>query len=72
MVKKEELVRKFILMRNNKEIELADPNRSFSPDAVMAFYSNSYPELTTSTVEGPTYRNDCLEFRFKTTVGTKG
>lgn len=72
MITKEKLPRKFILSRNNKEIELADPNENFSPDEVMAFYSNNYPELATSTIEGPKYSDDGLEYRFKTTVGTKG
>ena len=43
-----------------------------SPDQVMTFYSNTYPELTTSAVHGPTYDNDKVVYRFNTTVGTKG
>jgi len=52
--------------------ELADPNIAMSPDDVMAFYSNTYPELTTSTVQGPKVMEDRIEYEFKTVVGTKG
>ena len=54
------------------ENTLADPNISFSPDEVMNFYSNTYPELTTSTVHGPEIDDDKAVYEFKTTVGTKG
>lgn len=52
--------------------ELSDPGISMSPDEVMSFYSNTYPELTTSTVHGPTIEGDTAVYEFKTTVGTKG
>ncbi len=55
-----------------KERVLADPDPSMSPDEVMAFYSNQYPELTTSNVFGPKIENDNAVYEFKTTVGTKG
>ena len=55
-----------------KERVLADPDPSMSPDEVMAFYSNQYPELTTSNVFGPKIENDNAAYEFKTTVGTKG
>lgn len=51
---------------------LPDPNPSLSPEEVMAFYSNQYPELTTSNVFGPKIENDQAVYEFKTTVGTKG
>lgn len=53
-------------------IELSDPDPNMSPDDVMSFYSNTYPELTTSTVHGPTMTGETAEYVFKTTVGTKG
>ena len=43
-----------------------------TPDAVMHFYSHSYPELTTATVQGPEIRDDRSVYTFKTTLGTKG
>lgn len=56
----------------HKTNTLADPNHSLSPDEVMAYYSNQYPELTTSNVFGPTIEDDCAVYEFRTTVGTKG
>ncbi|MCX4335409.1 MAG: PRTRC system protein C, partial [Bacteroidales bacterium] len=43
-----------------------------SPEMVMGFYSNTYPELTTATVHGPTMKDDAAVYEFKTTIGTKG
>lgn len=51
---------------------LSDPNPDLSPEQVMAFYSNQYPELTTSNVHGPKIEDDKAVYTFKTTVGTKG
>nr|DAF32743.1 MAG TPA: Prokaryotic Ubiquitin [Caudoviricetes sp.] len=51
---------------------LADPNPEMSPEEVMNFYSNQYPELTTSNVHGPKIDGDSAVYTFKTTVGTKG
>ena len=31
-------------------VELADPSSNLSPEDVLGFYSNTYPELTTSNV----------------------
>lgn len=53
-------------------IELADPNENSTPEEVMNYYSNLYPELTTSTITGPTMKEDVQVFVFKTVVGTKG
>lgn len=51
---------------------LADPNPDMTPEEVMNFYSNQYPELTTSNVHGPKIEGDSAVYEFKTTVGTKG
>lgn len=56
----------------NGKTELSDPDISMTPDDVMSFYSNTYPELTTSTVQGPKIEGDTAVYEFKTTVGTKG
>jgi len=53
-------------------IVLSDPNPDMSPEEVMNFYSNQYPELTTSNVHGPKIEGGEAEYEFKTTVGTKG
>jgi len=39
------------------KLTLQDPNPDMSPDEVMGFFSNSYPELTTATVHGPEIAN---------------
>lgn len=51
---------------------LADPNPDMTPEEVMNFYSNQYPELTTSNVHGPKIEGNTAVYEFKTTVGTKG
>jgi len=52
---------------------LADPNTSMSPEEVISFYSNQFPQLTTSTIIGPVYSDDdSVEYEFKSAVGTKG
>lgn len=56
----------------HKGTTLPDPNPTLSPEEVMAYYSNQYPELTTSNVFGPKVDNDQAVYEFKTTVGTKG
>ena len=66
------MTREFHFQRNNKDVVLSDPDISMSPDEVMSFYSNTYPELTTSTVGGPSIKDDKLVYKFKTTIGTKG
>lgn len=67
-----DITRKFVFKKDDKDIVLDDPNPRFTPDEVMSFYSNSYPELTTSTVSGPIISDDVAKYEFKTTVGTKG
>lgn len=54
------------------DITLADPNPDMAPEQVMNFYSNQFPELTTSNVHGPEIEDDNAVYTFKTTVGTKG
>jgi PRTRC genetic system protein C len=64
--------RVFSFTRGTVETSLADPNPVWSPDEVMNFYANTYPELTTSTVHGPEIARDKAVYRFKTVIGTKG
>lgn len=67
-----DLERNFTFLNNNKKITLNDPNPDMSPEEVMNFYSNQYPELTTATVHGPIIESDKVFYNFKTTIGTKG
>lgn len=64
--------RTFTFRKGSETVRLADPNPADTPDAVMSYYSNIYPELTTATVHGPTIRDDEAVYEFKTTIGTKG
>lgn len=64
--------RSFRFSKNNETIALSDPNPDLTPEAVMNYYSNLYPELTTATVQGPEVRDDTAVYFFKTTIGTKG
>jgi PRTRC genetic system protein C len=54
------------------DIELADIDPVKSADQVLDFYSGQYPELTNASVTGPEVVNDKLEYKFSTSVGTKG
>ena len=44
----------------------------WSVEAVMHFYANTYPNLTTAKAVGPEITNDTVKYRFETTMGTKG
>ena len=63
--------RSFKFMKET-EIVLSDPNPSDTPEDVMSYYSNMYPELTTASVHGPEINDDMAIYEFKTTIGTKG
>lgn len=63
---------KFPRVFKKKDETLPDPNPMLTPEEVMAYYSNQYPELTTSNVFGPKIENDKAVYEFKSTVGTKG
>lgn len=64
--------RSFAFKKGAEQIELSDPNTSDTPEAVMSYYSNIYPELTTASVHGPVIKEDKAVYEFKTTIGTKG
>jgi PRTRC genetic system protein C len=64
--------RVFIIQDKGQSVELADPERSLSPQAVLNFYANSYPLLTTAKVSEGQVRNDRIEYRFDSVMGTKG
>ncbi|CAB4126445.1 PRTRC_C, PRTRC system protein C [uncultured Caudovirales phage] len=57
--------------KNDEPVVLADPNKAFTPQEVIQFYSNQYPQLTACTIDGPKTEGDKLIYEFKTTVGTK-
>ncbi|HFK5574897.1 PRTRC system protein C [Elizabethkingia anophelis] len=67
-----QLERVFILIDNGQEIRLTDPEPKWSVEAVMNFYANTYPILTTSKVSAPKIKDDVVEYRFESVIGTKG
>ncbi|WP_449400707.1 PRTRC system protein C [Chryseobacterium wanjuense] len=67
-----QLERVFILKDNGQEIRLTDPEPKWSVEAVMNFYANTYPILTTAKVSAPQIRNGTVEYRFESVMGTKG
>jgi len=66
------LPRKFSIKQNGKAVDLPDPNPGFSPEAVLNFYSNTYPELTTAKISGPRLTDTGHEYSFDSVIGTKG
>lgn len=66
------LGRVFLHTEKGTDLELSDPSESLSPEAVLNFYAQTYPVLTTAKIEGPEIVNDKVRFKFVSTVGTKG
>lgn len=64
--------RVFLMKAKGNDIPLSDPDPRWSVDAVMQFYAHSYPILTTATISGPEITNDTVQYRFESTMGTKG
>lgn len=62
----------FLFKYKGQNITLPDPDPSMKPEAVLNFYSRTYPVLTTAKVKGPEIADDQVEFRFVPTLGTKG
>ena len=53
-------------------LRLADPDERLTPEQVRDFYSSSYPEITTASIEGPEAVDGVLKFKFTRALGTKG
>ncbi|WDF66903.1 PRTRC system protein C [Sphingobacterium oryzagri] len=67
-----QLTRVFILVDRGQEISLTDPNPQWSPQAVLNFYSANYPILTTAKISAPVIKDDAVQYRLETVIGTKG
>jgi PRTRC genetic system protein C len=67
-----QLPRIFTFKDKGQDIELADPSAEFSPEGVQNFYAQTYPILTTATIEGPEIKNDAVQYKFVSQIGTKG
>lgn len=66
------LERVFLLKDNGQEIRLTDPDPKWSAEAVLNFYANTYPILTTAKISGPSILADEVCYRFESVMGTKG
>ncbi|OCA77136.1 PRTRC system protein C [Chryseobacterium artocarpi] len=66
------LQRVFILKEKDREITLSDPEPKWSVQAVLNFYSNNYPVLTTAKISQPKIKDDTVQYYFETVIGTKG
>ena len=66
------LERRFSFKDKEQEIILPDISPTLSPEAVLNFYAQTYPLLTTANIQGPEIADDLVQFRFVTTIGTKG
>ena len=67
-----QLERVFILTDKGQEIKLTDPEPKWSVQAVLNFYSNTYPMLTTAKISAPLIKEDTVQYRFESGIGTKG
>ena len=67
-----QLERVFIFKDKDQEIRLNDPEPKWSVQAVLNFYSNSYPILTTAKITAPVINEDKIQYRFESVMGTKG
>lgn len=67
-----QLARVFILKDKGQDIRLTDPEPRWSVEAVMNFYANTYPILTTAKVSPPQIQDDTVVYRFESVMGTKG
>jgi len=52
--------------------KLPDPNPAFTVEQVRDTYVNTYPELATAAVEGPTPVSGTMQYVFTRAVGAKG
>jgi len=53
-------------------LTLPDPNEGMSIENVQAFFSTTYPEISTATVTGPEAVGDKMVYRFERAIGAKG
>lgn len=67
-----QLNRVFILKDNGQNIRLTDPEPRWSVEAVLNFYANTYPILTTAKISAPQIKDDAVEYKFESVMGTKG
>lgn len=67
-----DLPRVFHFKRENRDINLPDPNTAWKPEDVMMFYANDYPELINAKMQGPMVEGEKILYKFDHQPGTKG
>jgi PRTRC genetic system protein C len=67
-----QLKRVFFFSDKGQEIKLTDPEPKWSVQAVLNFYSNTYPILTTAKISAAVIKDDTVQYRFESVIGTKG
>jgi PRTRC genetic system protein C len=53
-------------------MKLPDPNPDFTVEQVRDIYVNTYPELATAAIEGPTPGHGSMQYTFVRAIGAKG
>ena len=67
-VKIEKLERVFLF----NGVKLPDPSLDFTVEQVRDTYVNTYPELATAAIEGPSPIDGTMQYTFTRAVGAKG
>lgn len=70
-IQKIELKRKFVLIKDNAQIELDDFNPTSTPEEICDFYSGVYPELVNSSIQNKGISDDVQTYHFSSIAGTK-
>ncbi len=71
-MKVETLERIFIMNDGKIDIELPDPNPTYTPEQVLDHYSLQYPKLTNAVAIPDKEKDGKYVYKIKDTVGTKG
>lgn len=56
----------------HKALTLPDPDPVMTPEKVLEYYANTYPELTVASVSGPEIKGTEAIYTFKVHLGEKG
>ena len=51
---------------------LPDPNPAMTPEEVVSFYSNEYPDMLNAKIDGPKVTSSKVTYKINKIVGTKG
>lgn len=68
----ETLQRVFILKDDKGDIELPDPNPTYTPEEVLDHYATQYPKLTNAVAIPDKEKDGKYVYKIKDTVGVKG